>query len=514
MKKLTAVFLCLLLCFAPLCGCDRAFALTCRIGEYPVSLDPQIASTRLELTVAQNAFEGLMRFDESGAPVPAAAESYSVSDDGLTYTFTLRKGLLWSNGTALTAADFKFGLERATASETKAPCGYMLSSVLGAAERLKGENAALGISINGDSLIIRLRQADDSFLSVLCHPVASPCLESYFTECGGRYGMDAKHIISNGSYKISFMDEGKTVRLVLNANYGGPSKAVCTGITFDFKPLDEEKIYTEQLLKGSWDIGYVTEQEALTVKAGGASLVSDYDAVYFLLFNPKATVCKSDALRESYCLGFSDVLPEGYRPAVSILPDAVTVYGKRATALDGIAPTERACDPGTARELFFRHADRNVLGTVNSISVLCPEESSANEILRSVVNDWQKNLGTYFNIKTESEAALEKDLASGSYSIALALLRSDDLTALGMLKAICDALGEPEELKARLADAESSRNSADLVRAANAFSAVLSEQHYAIPLVLSATSYAYTDSYEGLAVNPNALIDFTMVRKK
>ena len=64
------------------------------------------ASDTQSFTILNNAFEGLYRLDANHEPQPALAESYTVSDDGLVYTFTLREGLQWSNGTPLTASDF------------------------------------------------------------------------------------------------------------------------------------------------------------------------------------------------------------------------------------------------------------------------------------------------------------------------------------------------------------------------------------------------------------------------
>lgn len=66
------------------------------------------ASDTQSFTILNNAFEGLYRLDANHEPQPALAESYTVSDDGLVYTFTLREGLQWSNGTPLTASDFVF----------------------------------------------------------------------------------------------------------------------------------------------------------------------------------------------------------------------------------------------------------------------------------------------------------------------------------------------------------------------------------------------------------------------
>ena len=64
----------------------------------PTSIDPQTASSDEQYLVLLNTMEGLLKMDEAQNPIEAAAESYTVSADGLTYTFLLREGMLWSDG--------------------------------------------------------------------------------------------------------------------------------------------------------------------------------------------------------------------------------------------------------------------------------------------------------------------------------------------------------------------------------------------------------------------------------
>ena len=76
------------------------------------SLDPQLATDGTSFEVIANYTDGLMQMDANGAAVEALAESYELSEDGKTYTFHL-KDAKWSNGDAVTAADFVFGWQRA-----------------------------------------------------------------------------------------------------------------------------------------------------------------------------------------------------------------------------------------------------------------------------------------------------------------------------------------------------------------------------------------------------------------
>ena len=92
------------------------------ITEEPVTLDPQIANDDAARLVITNIFEGLVRLDKDNQVSPGAAEKWTVDENGLVYTFYLRKDLCWSDGTELTANDFVYGIQRAiqpsTGSET------------------------------------------------------------------------------------------------------------------------------------------------------------------------------------------------------------------------------------------------------------------------------------------------------------------------------------------------------------------------------------------------------------
>ncbi|MCR5072269.1 MAG: peptide ABC transporter substrate-binding protein, partial [Clostridiales bacterium] len=83
------------------------------LSSEPDYLDPALNSSVDGACLAANSFSGLYTYDASGAPVPACAESYVVSEDGLTYTVTLKSGLKWSDGSDLTAADFEYSWKRA-----------------------------------------------------------------------------------------------------------------------------------------------------------------------------------------------------------------------------------------------------------------------------------------------------------------------------------------------------------------------------------------------------------------
>lgn len=106
------------------------------LASEPDFLDPALNSTVDGACLAANSFSGLYTYNAEGHTVPACATGYTVSDDGLTYTVTLREGLKWSDGSDLTAADFEYAWKRAAATATAADYGYMFAGFAGYPDEL------------------------------------------------------------------------------------------------------------------------------------------------------------------------------------------------------------------------------------------------------------------------------------------------------------------------------------------------------------------------------------------
>ena len=139
------------------------------------SLDPQIATDGTSFEVIADYTDGLMQMDADGAAVPAIAETYEISEDGKTYTFHLRDAK-WSNGDAVTAADFVFGWQRAVDPANASEYSYMLSDigqVVNAAEIIAGEKPVtdLGVTaVDDKTLEVQLNVPVSYFLSLMYSP--------------------------------------------------------------------------------------------------------------------------------------------------------------------------------------------------------------------------------------------------------------------------------------------------------------------------------------------------------
>ncbi|MDF2889466.1 MAG: extracellular solute-binding protein family 5 [Lacrimispora sp.] len=181
------------------------------------------ASDSQSSMVNNNAFEGLLRLDEKNEAQPALAKSYDISDDKLTYTFHLRDGLQWSDGTPLTASDFVFSwLKQMSADATNGYSFIMTDYIVNGAEYNEGKASAndVGVkAVDDKTFQVTIKAPTPYFarLTVLCQ--FFPLNEAYVTSKGDQYGLSADNMIYCGPYVVSSYDPAVGATLKKNDKY-------------------------------------------------------------------------------------------------------------------------------------------------------------------------------------------------------------------------------------------------------------------------------------------------------
>lgn len=161
-----ATVLCLVIAAGTTTGPTMAATLHLGNAGEPETLDPHRYNLRLEETVLNDLFEGLVTFGIDGKPAPGAAERWQTSADGLTWTFHLRAGLTWSDGTPLSSEDFVFSLRRTLDPKTAASLAYFLYPIAGAEGANRGTTPLSSIGVEAPdprTLVIRLANPNPYF---------------------------------------------------------------------------------------------------------------------------------------------------------------------------------------------------------------------------------------------------------------------------------------------------------------------------------------------------------------
>lgn len=221
--------------------------ITVQIGPNPETLDPALNSAVDGGNMLITLFETLLIIDKDNKVQPGQAESYTVSPDGLTWTFTMRDGLKWSDGTELNAKDFEYTMKRITDPDVGAPYGStvvgMIEGYLDAAGNpdekgkptTKPDRDKLNVkaSEDGKTLTIKLAYPCSYFDKIVAFGTMSPVQKATVEKNGDKWATKPETYVCNGPYMISEWTPGEKIICKKNPNYKGG--------------WDNSKIVTEQL---------------------------------------------------------------------------------------------------------------------------------------------------------------------------------------------------------------------------------------------------------------------------
>ncbi len=377
MKKWTAAALVVLLGAAIIGSCDRqpdadAYADILRRGmpADPETLDPQKGRTKQSGDILRDIGEGLMGYSRAGNVQPAAAESYTISEDGLTYTFALRPEARWSNGDPVTAEDFVFGLKRLIDPETAALYAEFMP-IAGATAIRNGDADldTLGVrAVDATTLEITLEQPTSYLLGLLTHPSTFPVHRASFEQHGEAFARPG-NLVSNGAYRLVEQELGAVVRLERNEHYWNNAATCIDEVRYI---IVQEMAELNQYRAGELDItdNIPPEVYAETVEQRpDEANIAPVLGVYYYGFNlTKPPFRDNPELRQALSMAIDrealveNVTGRGELPAYSWTPPGIENYESPQLPYAGLTQDERN---RIARTLYEQagYGDNNPLVT-------------------------------------------------------------------------------------------------------------------------------------------------------
>jgi oligopeptide transport system substrate-binding protein len=190
-------------------------------GTEPETLDPHRAEGVTAANVLRDLFEGLVTEAPDGTLIPGAAESWTLSDDGLVYTFKLQGKGRWSNGDPVTADDFVYGLRRSADPATLSEYSAILYPIENAAEVVAGTlpPERLGVrAVDAQTLEIRLHSPTPYLLGLLTHASTYPVHRKSVEQHGARFARPDT-LVSNGPFRLGEWVVQSHIRLLRNPHY-------------------------------------------------------------------------------------------------------------------------------------------------------------------------------------------------------------------------------------------------------------------------------------------------------
>ncbi len=209
--------------------------LSVQIGPNPETIDPALNSAVDGGNMILHTFECLLTVDQDGKLAPGQAESWETSEDGLTWTFHLRDGLKWSDGSALTANDFVYSWRRVCDPMVAAPYAEtVLGMVEGYADAIGGNLEALGVEATDDStFVVHLSQPCPYFGSLAAFATLSPVQQATIDANGDGWAVAADTYVCNGSFYISEWVPGSYIMCTKNPNYWNADAIKLDAIKFN-----------------------------------------------------------------------------------------------------------------------------------------------------------------------------------------------------------------------------------------------------------------------------------------
>jgi oligopeptide transport system substrate-binding protein len=366
-------------------------------GAEPQTLDPHRAEGVPSSNILRDLFEGLIAEAPDGQLIPGAAERWSISEDGKTYTFQLRATARWSNGDPVTAQDFVYGFRRSVDPKTLSQYSSILYPIKNAEAIVNGEQPpnALGVSAPGDlNFVIELNAPAPYLLGLLTHSTTYPVHRVTVEEFGNRF-VRPGNLVSNGAYQLDEWVVQSRIKLVRNDHYWDNADTVIDEIyIYSIENSDAElKRYRASEL----DITEALPYQQLTwvrENLGDELIVSPYLGSYFFGFNVTQPPFKDNVkLRTALAMAIDreivtgKITGAGEIPAYGWVPPVTNYQGQQPEWADW---TQEERDT-QARRLFLEsgYSPANPL----EVEILYNTSENHKRLSVAIASMWKQVLG-------------------------------------------------------------------------------------------------------------------------
>jgi peptide/nickel transport system substrate-binding protein len=320
------------------------------LGGDPATLDPARISDIYGLSVAQQIFDGLVEFDQTLTIVPALAQFWKATRDGLTWTFTLRQGVKFHHGGAVTADDVVYSLTRLLDPRVKSSAADLFANIHGAREFREGRAATVSglTALDASTVRIVLDEAQAPLVSMLAVGHVKIVPRSRATEQGEAFGAAP---VGTGPFRFERWERGKEIVLTANPDYFGGAPRLGR-IVYRIFPGEQVASMFEEFRKGQLEDSPVPMQgyPKLLASTRSTHVKRPMFSVRFLGLNTRVKPLTDARVRQAliYALDRQAIIEEVTRGrfvlARGILPPGTLGYNPGLRSY--------AYDPARARELL------------------------------------------------------------------------------------------------------------------------------------------------------------------
>ncbi|HET8630683.1 MAG TPA: peptide ABC transporter substrate-binding protein [Thermomicrobiales bacterium] len=402
------------------------------IDTEPTHMDPGLTYSLNDLQIIENVWEGLLAYDAQGNTIPLGATKWDISPDGTVYTFHLRDGVKWTDGTPVTAHDYEWAWKRNEDPKTGSTYAQALYIIKGARDYNEGKAGAdaMGVKALDDKTFqVTLEGPAGYFLRIASTWTAMPLPRQAIDKYGAKW-VEAANVISNGPFKLTEWNHDQQITLTRNEGYWG-DKPTLSKIVVKLNP-DIAKASLPAYENNELDYAIGPWPADMDRIKGDATLskelhifpLSETSWAVCDTTNVSSPVSKPDVRRALYLSLdreelVNNVFKGVYAPAYTILPDDILGHNPDARLPGGVKEAQQAL------------ASAGYPGGKGVSLTLTYSQTSNNDLVAQVLQQmWQKNLGIALKLSPmESKAftAWNNSMKTGHYDLKLGGWASDYL---------------------------------------------------------------------------------------
>lgn len=412
--------------------------ITAAISVEPESLDPTFCGNDDTRTILVNCFEGLMRIDENGEAVKAAASDYTVSKDGKVYTFTISSDAKWSDGTDVKATDFVYAWRRTANPYNASAYAYLFENIRGydtimedfEKEQNKvtdeeGNYISMDMSklwvkaADSRTLVVRLNKKDPSFLKKCASVAFFPLCEHAVKPNTRIWSTDPEKFVSNGAFILSSWTEGSYLDLVPNKEFRDSENVKLKAIKFRFASDGNEGLE----MFNNDDVLFSSSLPEKVESVSKKRAYNSYDELgtYFLYFNQNKKPFNDVRVRQALTLAIDreklveETATSRGIAASGLISDGFSSFREKAGEYFDVS--ENKDNKDMARRLL-KEAGYEDAEDFPSFEYLYNDNEFSRQTAELIQKMWKKNLGIECTLKSVSWSKLDELREAGDYDVA------------------------------------------------------------------------------------------------
>lgn len=391
----------------------------------PSSLHPGLATDIWSSNVLLQTFEGLTRINQKGEPQEAMAKDIKVSEDLLTYTFTLQDHAKWSNGDPVTAHDFEYAWKWVLTPANASEYAYQLFYIKNAEKAFKGEGSVEDVGVNAlddRTLEVKLENPTPFFRELTAFTTYFP-INSKIAKDNPKWAENAGELYtSNGPFKMTAWEHKNKIMLEKNEHYWDAQHVKLESI--EMLMINEANTELSLFESGELDwagapAGNIPLDAMESLKDKGTLEIVPKAGTYWYEFNTGQKPFSNAKIRKAFAYAINrqelvdNVTQGGEIPAMAVVPTSMFPENEKGFFKDH--------DVETAKQLLAEGLKEEGYAGVEALPAITlsynTDEAQA-QIAQAVQDMWRKNLGVEVKLENQEWTVYYDNIKNGNYQVA------------------------------------------------------------------------------------------------